>query len=92
MRVVRCSPSSELPRKCEDDDGDECDKIRAQEEQDCVDLYSGGGYGHWIFRGCMERARYRHGLCKKNSGTMPSDAPPPWSDADVDGWPTIHDR
>jgi len=80
---------SDEPDQC--DDGDDCDTIRQSEEQNCFANYSLWGRNHWIFRGCMRRAAERWSLCKRNGGRMPSDAPPPWSDADVDGFPTIHD-
>ncbi len=78
------------PNSCES--GDQCDLIRDYEEGECYSKYSGHGYKTWIFQGCMSRAAERWARCKRSGGTMPPDAPRPWSDADVDGWPSIHDR
>jgi hypothetical protein len=82
---------SDAGEQCDDDGGDNCDKIRQLEEQRCFEDYGLWGYDHWIFQGCMSRAAHRWGMCKRNGGSMPGDAPGPWSDADVDGWPTIYD-
>jgi RHS repeat-associated protein len=70
--------------KCEPPD--ECDAIREAEEVNCFTNWAVWGYGDWRFQGCMSRAAWRWSMCKSNNGTMPPDAPEPWSDADVDGW------
>ena len=71
--------------------GDECDEIFDGEADDCWRNYgSVFGGGSWQVRSCLKRAEDRRNLCKANGGTMPDDAPSPWSDRDIDGWPTIH--
>jgi RHS repeat-associated protein len=68
-----CTPSTKDP----------CDQQQEDEEQECWDNYgSVFGAGHFSYRGCMERARTRGDLCRRN---LPQ--PPKWSDADVTGQP-----
>jgi RHS repeat-associated protein len=57
-------------------DEDLCDAQQAQEEFSC------GKYRGWVFRACMERASIRGDMCRRKQ----PDPPPPWSDADVNGW------
>jgi len=73
-----------------EDDGDLCDMAREEEEQDCWDNYgSVFGSGDWRYRACMDRASTRWQICKRTGA--PPVSPPPWSDADIDGFPTIHE-
>jgi hypothetical protein len=58
-------------------DDDPCDAQQAQEEFSCRKYW-----GHWSYSGCMERARIRGDMCRRNQ----PNPPPPWSDADVNGW------
>jgi RHS repeat-associated protein len=61
----------------DDDDEDSCEERQEAEEDACQKCW-----GHWSYRGCMERARIRGDMCRRG---IPNP-PPPWSDADVDGW------
>jgi RHS repeat-associated protein len=57
-------------------DEDPCDAQQMQEEFSC------GKYRGWVFRACMERASIRGDMCRRKQ----PNPPPPWSDADVNGW------
>ena len=64
---------------------DECEKQRQDEEKDCRETYGEiFGYDAWFYSACMARALARYQLCKSNKGVMPDDAPPPWSDKDIE--------
>jgi RHS repeat-associated protein len=91
---VRDDPT--VDTKTKNDDCPECEFYRDGERSYCFSEYA------WMkernpslaadyLRGCLQRTEYRYQLCKRNGGKMPPDAPPPWSDKDIDGWPTIHD-
>ena len=64
-------------------DKDKCNEQQIAEESVCAENYGEiFGWNHWTYHGCMERAAIRGDLCRRGI----SDRPPPWSDADVDGW------
>jgi hypothetical protein len=75
-----------------EDPGAKCDKMYDDEMDNCYENYGLWGYDNYVFQGCKQRARIRWDICLRKGGNMPADAPPPWSDADVDGTPTIHDK
>jgi hypothetical protein len=62
---------------CTPSDKDPCDEQQELEEATCSKYF-----GHWSYGGCIERARIRGDMCRRKQ----PNPPPPWSDADVDGW------
>ncbi len=61
---------------CKSDDKDPCEVQREYEEESC------SKYRGWMYRACMERAYIREDMCRRKQ----PDPPPPWSDADINGW------
>lgn len=61
---------------CTPDDKDPCEEQQELEELAC------GKYRGWMYRACMERASIRGDMCRRKQ----PNPPPPWGDADVNGW------
>lgn len=82
---------------CEEEDYDDdfCEEQYKYESDECFRDWGGfkpkKGETNYMLSGCLSRAGYRLEWCRKHKGNM-TGAPPRWSDRDVDGWPTIHDR
>lgn len=77
--VPSCGPDNEGPPGCKPDD-DHCEKQYEAEKAQCWKNYGATGY-NWIVGACLDRASERFSACVRN---VPG--PPPWSDADVNGW------
>jgi hypothetical protein len=64
---------------------DECYKQYDEEIDRCSRWRNRGPKGdtdRW-YRACKVRAADRRGLCEKNKGTLPPDAPPEYSENDI---------
>ncbi|MFC5770960.1 RHS repeat-associated core domain-containing protein, partial [Thauera sinica] len=75
-KVIK-SIAQKIKELCTPDDKDPCEEQQELEEAACSKYF-----GHWSYGGCIERARIRGDMCRRKQ----PDPPPPWSDADVDGW------
>jgi len=77
---------------CEESVTEKCQKQLDEELERCDHDFGMWGRANHVYQGCRQRAWERFRLCVRNGGSMPPDAPGPWSEPDVDGWPTIHDK
>ncbi len=80
---------------CEsEDDDNECDQIKHEEIDECFEQNEmwQDTPKSWMLGACLNRAHERWRACERNGGSMPPEAPDPWTDPDVDGYPTIHDK